>query len=233
MMLESHGSYRDYVEYVHTQAASLKSHQYWQSHLQGALPCLLPSLQDHDNNDPSQSASTVRSFITELGPTEALDTFCEAHELALTVLFHVAWALVVKQYTASEDVCFGYIASGRHAPVQGIDDMVGPFINMLVGRIDMPAGTTLLSLLQQYNRTYLHSLEHQYQPLAEALNSIGSTSGELFNTLLTVQYQQDPRKDAAGDPSGIVLLDEDMEDKSEVRVSPLFGAPAVAVPRAD
>ncbi|GAQ02833.1 nonribosomal peptide synthetase 12 [Aspergillus lentulus] len=219
MMLESQ-SYRDYVEYMLTQAASLKSHQYWQSHLQGALPCLVPSLQGHDgSNDLPQSVSTIRSFTMELGPTEALDTFCEVHELALTVLFHVAWALVVKQYTASEDVCFGYIASARHAPVQGIDDMVGPLINMLVGRIDMPAGMTLLSVLQQYNRTYLHSLEHQHQPLAEALNAIGSTSGELFNTLLTVQYQQDPRKDAAGDPSGIVLLDEDMEDKSEYPVT--------------
>ncbi|KAF4155893.1 hypothetical protein CNMCM6069_007405 [Aspergillus lentulus] len=219
MMLESQ-SYRDYVEYMLTQAASLKSHQYWQSHLQGALPCLVPSLQGHDgSNDLPQRVSTIRSFTMELGPTEALDTFCEVHELALTVLFHVAWALVVKQYTASEDVCFGYIASARHAPVQGIDDMVGPLINMLVGRIDMPAGMTLLSVLQQYNRTYLHSLEHQHQPLAEALNAIGSTSGKLFNTLLTVQYQQDPRKDAAGDPSGIVLLDEDMEDKSEYPVT--------------
>ncbi|KAL4863703.1 hypothetical protein BDV12DRAFT_201835 [Aspergillus spectabilis] len=219
IMSEPHVSYRDYVEYVHTQAASSKSHQYWQSHLQGALPCLLPSVQDHDSNDLPQSASTIRSFTMELGPTEALDTFCETHELALTVLFHVAWALVIKQYTAFEDVCFGYIVSGRHAPVQGIDDMVGPLINMLVGRINMPVGTTLLSVLQQYNRTYLHSLEYQYQPLMEALNAIGSTSGDLFNTLLTVQYQQDPQKDAVGDSSGMVLVDEDMEDKSEYPVT--------------
>ena len=58
----------------------------------------------------------------------------------------VAWALVLRSYTNSDDVSLGYLASGRDARTDGIDDIIGPLINMLVFRFRFLASVFLKRL---------------------------------------------------------------------------------------
>ncbi|OTA60883.1 lysergyl peptide synthetase subunit 1 [Hypoxylon sp. EC38] len=207
--------YRDYIAYLQRSASRQQSREYWKSHIEGTSPCLFPSLKDADSQDVVKSFD---AFTLTLGTTAHLTQFCEKHRLALTSVFHVAWAIVVRRYTAMSEVCFGYMTSGRHVPVVGANDIVGPLFNMLVARVDLESDSTVLSIMQQYQDVFLASLEHQHQSLAETLHSIGSASGELFNTLVSI-FNDTRESDTSRQPSTISLVGDDLQGRSEYPIT--------------
>ncbi|KAL8865324.1 MAG: hypothetical protein Q9198_009377, partial [Flavoplaca austrocitrina] len=60
-----------------------------------------------------------------------LQDFCGRYGVTLANVCQLAWGLVLRCFTGSDDVCFSYITSGRSAPLQGIQDAVGPFVATL------------------------------------------------------------------------------------------------------
>ena len=52
---------------------------------------------------------------------EEVNRFCKIHGVTTANLVHIAWALVLRCFTGAEDVCFGYLTSGRDIPVDDID----------------------------------------------------------------------------------------------------------------
>ncbi|KAI1478853.1 lysergyl peptide synthetase 1 [Daldinia eschscholtzii] len=203
--------YREYLSYVQKITSQNASKDYWKSYLKGVVPCHFPSLKDSDSENPSQPFG---SFTLSLGETAKLTQFCENHKLALSSVLHVVWAIVVQRYTAADEVCFGYMASGRHVPVVGTNDIVGPLFNMLVARVGLAFDETVLSTMQQYQDSFVSSLDHQYQSLAETMHSIGSASGELFNTMISI-FNNMRENEPVLRPSSISLVDGDIQAQSE------------------
>lgn len=204
--------YRDYIAYLQNGHSPKQSAEYWRSYVAGMVPCLFPILKDLDAQDSPQPFEAV---TLELGTTTDLTQFCEKHKLALSSVLHVVWAIVVQRYTAMDEVCFGYMTSGRHAPVAGAQDIVGPLFNMLIARVDLPYDATVLSVMQRYQDGFLTSLDHQHQSFAETLHSIGSTSGRLFNTLVSI-FNATRERDPAQEPCAVSLVGDDVHSRSEV-----------------
>jgi non-ribosomal peptide synthase protein (TIGR01720 family) len=175
-------TYRDYIAHLQRRPSGA-AEAYWRAYLQGVQPCLFPALGSDENNGRKQLRSTTVSF--EAG--SRLHGFCQRHEVTLSNLFQVAWGLVLRSYTGSDSVCFGYLNSGRDAALLVIQEVVGPLINMLVCRVGVDPETTVLSMLQANHREYLQGLPHQHYSLAEMLH-VAQTGGQpLFNTTISVQ----------------------------------------------
>ncbi|MFF3945758.1 non-ribosomal peptide synthase/polyketide synthase [Streptomyces sp. NPDC001902] len=130
-----------------------------------------------------------------------------ARELGVTLgtVVQGAWGLLLGRLTGQQDVVFGTTVSGRDAAVDGIDSMVGLFINTLPTRIawDPAAGLgTLLRRLQDEQSTLL---DHQHLGLAEIQRAAGHAGGgELFDTL--VVFENYPAETGLADPSGTVRV---------------------------
>ena len=62
---------------------------------------------------------------------------------------HLAWSLLVAHYTDSREVVYGCTVSGRNAPIEGINDMVGPTIATVPIRISICPEDTISSALDQ------------------------------------------------------------------------------------
>ncbi|RYP10940.1 hypothetical protein DL764_000376 [Monosporascus ibericus] len=207
--------YRDYIAYLQNCHLQKQSGEYWKSYIEGTVPCLFPSLKSLDAQDLPQPFEAV---TLELGTTVDLTQFCEDHKLALTCVLHVVWAIVVQRYTAMDEVCFGYMTSGRHVPVAGAQDIVGPLFNILVARVGLPYDAPVLSIVQKYQDGFLTSLDHQHQSLAETLHSIKSASGGLFNTLVSI-FNDTREGDPSQKPSGVTLVGDDVHSRSEYPVT--------------
>nr|AGS31967.1 lysergyl peptide synthetase subunit 1 [Epichloe amarillans] len=207
--------YRDYIAYLQNCHSQIQSKEYWQSYMEGTAPCLFPTLKNAGAEDSQQPFA---DFTLQLGATADLNRFCENHRLALTSVLHVVWAMVVQRYTAMDEVCFGYMTSGRHVPVAGVRDIVGPLFNMLVARVGLPHDATLLSVMQKYHDNFLISLDHQHQSLAETLHSIGSASGELFNTLVSI-FNDQREGEPAHKSSAVTLVGDDIHSRSEYAIT--------------
>ncbi|KAE8135387.1 hypothetical protein BDV38DRAFT_294703 [Aspergillus pseudotamarii] len=98
---------------------------YWRRQLEGASHSIFPRL--NDQSSPSK-ALVVTGHLASIA---TLIPFCTIHGLTVGNVLQVAWGLVLRQYTESDDVCFGSLISGRDSRIPEVDKIVGPFFNVL------------------------------------------------------------------------------------------------------
>ncbi|MFF3483050.1 amino acid adenylation domain-containing protein [Streptomyces sp. NPDC002701] len=130
-----------------------------------------------------------------------------ARELGVTLgtVVQGAWGLLIGRLTARQDVVFGTTVSGRDAEVEGIESMVGLFINTLPTRFRWEPADTLAGLLGRLQDEQTALLDHQHLGLAEIQRVAGlAGGGELFDTL--VVFENYPAATGLADPSGHIRV---------------------------
>ena len=172
--------YRDYISYIKEQDSST-SIAFWKSYLQGVQPCHFPVM--------NKSASTKRLGSAEVSFNQypALHEICKKLKVTLSNVMHAVWAIVLRSYVKANDISFGYLTAGRDAPVQGIQDAVGAFINMLVCRIQFRPDMTFEDVFQKVQSEYLDSLPHQHCSLAQVQHELKISGKTIFNTAVSIQ----------------------------------------------
>lgn len=173
--------YSDYMAYIASRSPE-HALAYWTTRLANMEPCHFPNL--HPTPLPGAAFQSKTIHIDADGHFQS---FCESQDLTLSNLFQAAWGLVLRAYTGSSDVCFGYMASGRDIPIEGIYEAIGPFINLLVCRLHVGDAVSVLDLLHGVQSDYMNSLPHQQTSLASIQHALGKNDVALFNTILSLQ----------------------------------------------
>lgn len=172
--------FSDYIKFIRTQSQG-KALEHWKEYLGGVSPChLTPTAAFPPQRELKGILMNFQRYPELLG-------FCEQSSVTLANLTLTAWALVLRQFTGSDDVCFGYLSAGRDAPVNGIQDMVGIFINMLCCRVQFSSQQTLAEISKGVNGDYIRSIPHQSCSLASIQHELGWQGQSLFNTTLSIQ----------------------------------------------
>lgn len=174
--------YSNYIEYLLSRPLAL-SLEYWRTYLSDVQPCQFPTLQDFN----SVNTKELRSLQVPVSVGDKLQAFCLQHGITIANVAQAVWGLVIRSYTGSNDICFGYLSSGRDVAVDGIEEMVGPLINMLVCRLEASPALKIVDLIQQVQKNYLASLEHQHCSLADIQHELKLHGRPLFNTIMSVQ----------------------------------------------
>lgn len=167
-------SFGDYVAHTQSLPADV-SFSYWMDYLEGVSPCHFPVLKDSTvrsalDTNAARETWRMQSVPVDLGvSSESIFDFCLEHALTPASVFRMAWALVLRAYTGLDDVCFGFLASGRDAPVEGIESIIGVVCNMLVVRVNLDSNhsRTGIELLQNSQDSWSDSLSHQFVSLAD------------------------------------------------------------------
>ena len=176
--------YSDYVRYISGRLEDGGDIPFWKEYLKGAERCHLQKLDPASADDKRLNAIYLHfTRFTELG------AFCRANDLTLSNVMLLAWGLVLRQYTGRDDVCFGNLTAGRDAPVDGIQDTVGAFINMLICRIKFGGSSNFKEMIRQLQSDYLGMLPHQHCSLAKLQHDLGFSGESLFNTAVSIQNQ--------------------------------------------
>ncbi|WP_244125841.1 condensation domain-containing protein, partial [Burkholderia gladioli] len=87
--------------------------------------------------------------------------------ITMNTLVQGVWAILLGRYSRQDDVVFGATVSGRPAEIEGIDSMVGLFINSLPVRARIDRQAMLgdwLRALQAHNAQMRH---YEYTPLTQ------------------------------------------------------------------
>ncbi|KAL4734758.1 hypothetical protein BDV11DRAFT_174477 [Aspergillus similis] len=181
-------AYVDYVTFLQD-AKRAESVEFWSTYLQNAQPCQFPIL-----NDGREQVQALESINVELpGLTkEILSTFSGRWGFTVANVVQTAWALVLRAFIGTDSVCYGYLTSGRDAPLDGIEDAVGPFINMLVCRLKFDPHEPALLALKNTQDGFLKAMAHQYVSLAEMQHASGVAAQGLFNTAMSFQRYSPP-----------------------------------------
>ena len=214
--------YANYVTYLNSQDLDV-ARGFWKDHLVGVDSCFFPSLLTNrgepDSDSPlatdAQPAAARLDYLEFSYPNPArLHSFCNAAETTAASVYKLAWALLLRAFTGNNTPCFGYLASGRDLPIDGIESSIGPFINMLVCRIPLgeDSNATVEAALRTIHADYANCLSHQVCSLSEILRGLESGGGRLFNTVMSVQRHAPPGTST----SSIDVKTVHVEDPSEV-----------------
>ncbi|XP_044718948.1 condensation domain-containing protein [Hirsutella rhossiliensis] len=160
---------------------------FWSNLLRGAQPCEV-------------AASFYPSDKTK-------DTF---RYIPLPSRLTSAWGMVLSYLIGTNEVCFGYLASGRNAPVDDVEKIIGPLANMLVSRVDLRDSAA--KVLETSSDNSIEHLKYQHVSLAEIQHAIGLSERRLFNTAMSVREAD---RFETGDKRSLSLKYHDHQDPHE------------------
>ena len=188
--LEEAMRYSQYISHIQ-QTSRNENVAYWRRYLDNVEPCYFPALSDGKRNERE-----LRTFELEVEDSSQLQSFCSQRSLTLSNVLQLVWAIVLRAYTGNENVCFGYLSSGRDVPIEGIQDAVGLFISMLVCRMDLSNDLRVAIALEQIQADYTQSMAHQAFSLGDMQHELQLSGKSLFNTAFTFQRRPDaPNED--------------------------------------
>ncbi|KAJ5307881.1 nonribosomal peptide synthase [Penicillium atrosanguineum] len=172
-------SYGDFIRYVEARPRGA-DREFWVKYLDGVQPCLFP---------PSKAAREQTRDLLVAVPglgASGIHNFCAKWEVTAASVIQTAWALVLHHYTGSATPCFGNLISGRHVPVDRVEDMFGPVIGMIPYRVQLRGDHSVIATLREAQTGFVNSLSHQ-TPLMEIHEALHVGSSGLFNSILSFQ----------------------------------------------
>ncbi|KAH8692971.1 non-ribosomal peptide synthetase [Talaromyces proteolyticus] len=117
---------------------------FWREQLAGHESAIFPSLPS------AQYRPTPKAVLQHT--VKDIHMAVRTHTLA--TYLHLAWALVVAQYTDSDEAVYGLTVSGRRVPLSSISDVAGPTIATVPMRVTLGSEDTVLAVLEQiHSRT--------------------------------------------------------------------------------
>ena len=186
--LESPRPYRDYIAWLKQQDPS-DAEAFWRETLRGfRVPTPLPKGRRNASREPSVARQEVQGRRISAAATTALLEMARRHELTLNTVVQGAWALLLSHYSGEDDVVFGATVSGRSAGLNGMDEMVGLFINTVPVRARRSSDMRLLDLLNRLQQQQAERLPYEHSPLVQVQRWSQVPPGEaLFTSLLVVE----------------------------------------------
>ncbi|HSF41596.1 MAG TPA: condensation domain-containing protein, partial [Thermoanaerobaculia bacterium] len=186
--------YRDYISWLQRRDLD-QAREFWRRTLAGfTSPTPLAFDGTATGEDKTSSASAYRSVFLPPEKKQALEALARQHQLTLNTLLQGAWSLLLGRYADRSDVVFGGVVSGRPYDLDGVESMVGMFINVLPVRVQVDLGARLVPWLRAIQEHQIEQREYEYS----ALEQIQAWSGvphevRLFDSLLVFEnYPTDP-----------------------------------------
>lgn len=182
--LDPSKSYSKYIEWLQKQDDQ-ETMEYWKNYLEGYETPTSPN--------KTFGAGQVKEYIQqqiqfEIDPSlnSKLVKMANTKNITMNNIFQTIWAILLQRYNNVNDVVFGSVVSGRPPEVEGIDRMVGLFINTIPLRVTTESEDTFLSVVQKVRDSGALAQRHSYYPLYK-LQKLTLLSQNLFDNILVFE----------------------------------------------
>ena len=178
--------YKRYIEWLSEQNQNA-SEQYWANYLSGIDgPTQLSVYQDGEPEQTPVQLACIESLSKEA--TALLTALARRSGVTLSALIQTAWAVLLSKYSGDNQVVFGYTVSGRPAELDGVESMVGLFINSLPMRVKLAPEQSILSCVSQIQQDLIDAERHNFVSLSDIQRSCGFPLDQnLFDSLIVVE----------------------------------------------
>jgi len=178
-------SYEAYVKWLNSQSVE-DTAQYWKNAICDIRSFLSHGVKTITSSEADQDEITI--FLSESEMVK-LQKFRKECMVSLSTIIQVAWAILLSFLTGSEKVVYGLTFSGRSAPIDGIENMVGLLINTLPFCTSLSAHQTIAELLKSTHLQTVEISEFIYTPLSQIQSWCGG--GSLFDHIMVIENYPD------------------------------------------
>jgi len=178
--------YRDFIAWLQRQDTRA-AERYWTGQLAGFSA---PTPLGVDRPAPAGAAPGYARLAVTLPPelTRGVEEAARRNRVTLSTVLQGAWGFLLARYAGEDDVVFGNTVSGRPAGLDGVEEMVGLFINTLPVRLRVPREGRLGSWLRQLQHAQAEAREYEYAPLVQVQGWSDVPRGTpLFETLFVFE----------------------------------------------
>ncbi|MFB2833040.1 amino acid adenylation domain-containing protein, partial [Floridanema evergladense] len=181
-------NYRQYIAWLQQQDVA-QSEAFWREKLasfSAPTPLMIDKPLSHRENGLASYGE--QHIELSLSATTKANSFVREHQLTLSNLVQATWALLLSRYSQESDVVFGASVSGRPPVINGVESMVGLFINTLPMRVRFNENTKLLGLLKDLQAQLVESEQFAYSSLVEIQGFSDVPRGtSLFDTIVVFE----------------------------------------------
>lgn len=180
--------YSEYIKWLGRQnmPASL---EYWRNYLSSFQQLTgMPVLAFKNNNDPSMGRMKPVSIEGDL--RNAISQLCISLQVTENTFVQAIWSILLGRYNNTTDVVFGSVVSGRPPELEGVEEMIGLFINTIPVRIQIKDGQTFAGLLQEVQGDFIKSTDHHYVQLAD-IQTASPIGQQLFDHIIVFENYPD------------------------------------------
>lgn len=180
--------FASYLDYLAQWRKLEESNQFWVDALGNTQPCIVDpefKIGDHlAENEKEPCRMGAINFTIEV--TDEMTEFCKTTQVTLSNLLQFAWALLLYKYTATSTICFGYLLSDRDIEIPNANQIVGPMLTLMIGKIHLTPSTNLVNALRNLQDHNFRSLSHRTFDLTKVEKdlSVDNETAGLFNTLV-------------------------------------------------
>ncbi|KAH8660628.1 hypothetical protein BX600DRAFT_523663 [Xylariales sp. PMI_506] len=153
---------------------------YWSHYMAAAEGSFLSSPSSKESPDGLYSVDREIPIQPRL-----IRKLSEKFNTTLVSVCKVAYALVLRCYTGTDNVCFSYTTSGRQKRIKGLQDAVGSLMNTLPCYVNFSENTTVLEVLNRSQNDFLESLPYQGVNLTIKRGINGRSVRQLSDSLLS------------------------------------------------
>jgi amino acid adenylation domain-containing protein len=178
-------SYKEFVKYIQKKDKS-KQESFWKEHLEGFdTKTLLPV----DNKKQVEiRASKANNYRLSSEISKKVFNYSKKYDITLAALLYSAWGTMLYKYNNNNDIIFGTTLSGRNPEINGIENMVGLFINTIPLRITFSEDECIRDFLKRIDSSARQRMEYECTQLADIKKYCGiSGKGELFDSIVVVE----------------------------------------------
>ena len=157
-------SFREYFN-LRTTADDDSSERFWRKRLagfQGSPKWVATHQSDGDQPQPQSF-----EFSLEDETTQRLNRRIRSENLTANSLAAACWAFIVSRLVGQQDVVFATTASGRNLPIEGLQNLVGLFANVVPVRVGLPVDAKLQEWLTEIRDRQFDAQPHEHRSLAD------------------------------------------------------------------
>jgi amino acid adenylation domain-containing protein len=158
--------YRVYIDWLQKQDKT-KAKNYWKSYLEGyEKKASVPKLKTKKSLDKGYKDAQV-VLTLEKEKTAMLNHLAESNRVTLNIVTRAIWGILLGKYSDLQDVVFGAVVSGRPSEIEGVETMIGLFINTVPVRLRCKDDTPFDRFLQDVQEQDVESNSYHYLPLVD------------------------------------------------------------------
>jgi amino acid adenylation domain-containing protein/non-ribosomal peptide synthase protein (TIGR01720 family) len=177
--------YKTYIQWLEKQDKQ-ESLKFWQDYLGDYEEATeVPRSFRHQDTEGKYNLKRYLHHF-EKQTTQELNHRAASNQVTLNTIMQVLWGIILCRYNDRKDVVFGTVVSGRSSEIQGIETMIGLFINTVPVRLRYQPGTSFNELVKRTQEEVISTEVHHYYPLAE-IQSASHLKQELLNHILVFE----------------------------------------------